>query len=67
MKQKMIFYGVLLFLITSFSACEKNEEIDLNTTQNQTLELTEFIPELPLFVTETQAKEVGINFLNMTE
>lgn len=66
MKQKMIFYGVLLFLITSFSACEKNEEIDLNTTQNQTLELTEFIPELPLFVTETQAKEVGINFLNMT-
>ena len=66
MKQKMIFYGVLLFLITGFSACEKNEEIDLNASQNKALESNEFIPNLPLFVTDSQAKEVGINFLNMT-
>lgn len=67
MKQKMIFYGLLIFLIAGFSACEKNEDIEITDTQKKTLDTNEFIAELPLFVTETQAKEVGINFLNLSK
>lgn len=67
MKQKMIFYGLLILLITGFSACEKNEDIEIKDTQKKTFNTNEFIAELPLFVSETQAKEVGVNFLNLSK